>query len=333
MAAETGARAIVGAVIDLADDLGLQVVAEGVEDRATLEVLATLGCQLVQGYYFIPPVPAADLAKWATGVGPKGLPDEQWGRVEAALEERVRERGARLAAEEEFLARKRAEAALRASEERYRSVVDSVKDIIFQVDGEGRWSFLNPAWTEVTGFTVDESLGKAGLEFVHPDDQQRSRDLFGPLVDRTQESCRYEVRCLTRGGGFRWLEVFARASLDVHGSVVGASGTLSDIAERKEAEHRRGALTQAEKVRAIGQMASGVAHDLNQSLGLIAGYGEVARRAVEQSPPDVEALREAALAAGAAAVTRLITVSKGAGSGGTPVTVGTGLTPALRSRW
>jgi diguanylate cyclase (GGDEF)-like protein/PAS domain S-box-containing protein len=293
MAAEASARAIVGAVVDLAHDLGLRVVAEGVEDRATLEVLASLGCGLVQGYYFCPPLSAAELVDWARGVAPEGLTDGQRSHVDAALAQRVRERTARLAAEEEFLARKRAEAALRVSEERYRSVVDSVKDIIFQTDAEGRWSFLNPAWAEVTGFSVEESLGKRDLDFVHPDDRQRHHDLFRPVIERKEEACRHEVRYLKRDGSVRWFEVLARLTLDPQGAIVGTSGTLSDITERKEVEQRRRALAQAEKLRAMGQMASGVAHDLNQSLGLIAGYGELARLAAEQSPPDLESLREA----------------------------------------
>jgi CheY-like chemotaxis protein/anti-sigma regulatory factor (Ser/Thr protein kinase) len=66
-----------------------------------------------------------------------------------------------------------------------------------------------------------------------------------------------------------------------------------DITERKEAEHQRQVLAQAEKMRALGQMASGTAHDLNQSLGLIAGYGDLAQRALQQAPIDTEALNEA----------------------------------------
>ena len=99
---------IVRAVIDMADDLGLRVIAEGVEDRATLQVLASLGCDLAQGYHFSPPVGAAELAGWAAGVGPARLAQPERDSVEAALGERVRRRSSRLAAEEDFLARKRA---------------------------------------------------------------------------------------------------------------------------------------------------------------------------------------------------------------------------------
>jgi EAL domain-containing protein (putative c-di-GMP-specific phosphodiesterase class I) len=64
MATDAGARAIVRAVIDMANDLGLEVVAEGVEDRSTWQVLAALGCDVAQGYYFSRPLPADALADW-----------------------------------------------------------------------------------------------------------------------------------------------------------------------------------------------------------------------------------------------------------------------------
>jgi diguanylate cyclase (GGDEF)-like protein/PAS domain S-box-containing protein len=65
MAVDAGSRAIVRAIIDLADVLGMRVVAEGVEDEATLAALAALGCDVAQGFYFARALPPADLAQWA----------------------------------------------------------------------------------------------------------------------------------------------------------------------------------------------------------------------------------------------------------------------------
>jgi predicted signal transduction protein with EAL and GGDEF domain len=65
MAADEGSRAIVHAVIELATVMGLRVVAEGVEDAAILEALATMGCDVAQGYYFARPLSPGDLVQWA----------------------------------------------------------------------------------------------------------------------------------------------------------------------------------------------------------------------------------------------------------------------------
>src|SRR5580704_4262856 len=55
-------------------------------------------------------------------------------------------------------------------EARYRNAVEQVNEVIFEVDAEGRWIFLNPAWTRITGYTVEESLGRPFVEQVEEDD-------------------------------------------------------------------------------------------------------------------------------------------------------------------
>ena len=126
--------------------------------------------------------------------------------------------------------------ALAVSEERYRSLVDNIREVVFQTDAEGHWTFLNPAWTDVTGFSVPDSLGKLFLDYVHPDDRQTNIERFEPLIQRRKECCRHEVRYLHRDGGFRWIEVYARLLLDAEGGIVGTAGTLMDVTERRQAE-------------------------------------------------------------------------------------------------
>ncbi|MBS1792341.1 MAG: PAS domain S-box protein [Acidobacteria bacterium] len=123
------------------------------------------------------------------------------------------------------------------SQERYRSVVDNVKEVIFQTDTDGRWLFLNPAWTEITGFRVEDSLGEYFLQYVHPQDRDLYHKRFEPMIKREKNYCRCEMRYLTKSGGFRWMEVFAQLTLNEKGDIFGTSGTLNDITERKQAEH------------------------------------------------------------------------------------------------
>lgn len=125
---------------------------------------------------------------------------------------------------------------LRLSEERYRLVVDNLKEVVFQTDATGNFVFLNPAWIEITGFETSETIGHFFLDFVHPEDRELNLDLFNALVERKKDYCRHEIRYLTRGGGFRWIEVFARLTISLKEEVLGISGTLNDITVRKEAE-------------------------------------------------------------------------------------------------
>ena len=53
-----------------------------------------------------------------------------------------------------------------------------MKQVIFQTDARGRWTLLNPAWTDLTGLSVEETLGRSFLDFVHPEDRQRQAGLW-----------------------------------------------------------------------------------------------------------------------------------------------------------
>jgi two-component system cell cycle sensor histidine kinase/response regulator CckA len=132
--------------------------------------------------------------------------------------------------------RKRSEEALDASEVKYRSVVENIREIIYQIDEFGNWTFLNPAWTTVTAFEVKPTLGTFFLEYLHQEDREHNRHVFLQLINRTLDYCRYETRFLTRNGKIRWIEVYAQLTLNPDGTVLGISGSLTDITERKLAE-------------------------------------------------------------------------------------------------
>lgn len=130
--------------------------------------------------------------------------------------------------------------ALHQSEQNYRSVVDNLKEVIFQIDATGCWTFLNPAWAEITGYSIAESIGKNFLNYVYPDDRQLNLQLFQPLLENQKDFCRNEVRYLTADGSYCWLEVHARPLLDSDGTVIGISGTLNNITEQTSAEEALG---------------------------------------------------------------------------------------------
>jgi diguanylate cyclase (GGDEF)-like protein/PAS domain S-box-containing protein len=159
-----------------------------------------------------------------------------------------------------------AEATLRGREKQYRSVVNNLKEVLFQTDETGYWTFLNPAWTEITGFTLAESIGRNIWDYIHPDDKERSECEFQALISREKEHICSEVRCLTKAccdyhtsqmmgqgtrdwgrlgpplpegaeidgdGSYRWIEVHARLIFAPDGTIIGTSGTLIDITKRK----------------------------------------------------------------------------------------------------
>lgn len=196
------------------------------------------------GQFFYPPpplLPSSGITPLAKDVTEQQLAQKALQQSNNQLEisveaqtEQLKQAVAQLQAEIEQ--RQQVEAALREREEQYRSVVDNVREVIFQTDAQGYWLFLNPAWSEITGFAIADSLGTLFLDYIHPDDRQRNLELFQPLIEREKEYCRHEVRYLTHDGSYRWIEVFAQLTCDQNGTITGTCGTLYDITERKQAE-------------------------------------------------------------------------------------------------
>jgi PAS domain S-box-containing protein len=122
-------------------------------------------------------------------------------------------------------------------EARFKSIFDSLNEVVFQTDAEGRWLMLNPAWEEITGFSVEESIGRVFIDYVHPDDRTLNMERFAALIDRRKDYYRNRIRYLHKQGGFRWIKVFARLTLGPDGEIAGTTGTLNDVTASVEAEH------------------------------------------------------------------------------------------------
>ena len=171
---------------------------------------------------------------------------------------------------------KRAEAAVAESEARYRTVVESVRDVVVQLDLDGRWSFLNPAWEAVTGFSVAESLGRPFSDVALPDDLAEHERQFRALYAGGVPFVRYESRVRTRAGGVRHVEVHVQPLRDEGGAARGAVGTLTDVTDSVRFEAEREARERTEEMlRLKGAFLDNMSHELRTPLTGILGYAEV----------------------------------------------------------
>lgn len=132
--------------------------------------------------------------------------------------------------------RREADAAVRERADTLDSVVRAADAVTFRTDAAGRWTILAPAWEKLTGLPVAEALGRLCLECLPPEDREACRQLFLPFLRRETQHCRHEIRYVTPDGDDRWIQVSAHLILDHRGNVTGASGTLRDVTERREAE-------------------------------------------------------------------------------------------------
>ncbi|ADO68076.1 Sensor protein [Stigmatella aurantiaca DW4/3-1] len=126
----------------------------------------------------------------------------------------------------------------------HRQIIDSLDEVVFQLDTQGVWTFLNPAWTALTGYRPEESVGHSFLDSVHPKDREAHQQLFQEVLKQPPARQRFEGRYLSRDGGERWVEMVARPLRGEDGSVQGLCGTLTDVSERRRTHD---ALSQRER--------------------------------------------------------------------------------------
>ncbi|HRQ61667.1 MAG TPA: PAS domain S-box protein, partial [Alphaproteobacteria bacterium] len=133
---------------------------------------------------------------------------------------------------------------LQKSESENRAIIDSVSDIIFEVDTKGDLLFLSAAWQKVSGFPVKQSLGTNIFSLINPEDQNQQRKDFELLVTGQKEAYRTYTKLRSSEGRFRAVELaFSMIRTDEKGNAR-VVGTFTDIEDRRKAER---ALSVAEK--------------------------------------------------------------------------------------
>jgi PAS domain S-box-containing protein len=183
-------------------------------------------------------------------------------------------------------------AALRESERRLSDIIDFLPDATFAVDLEGKIIAWNKAIEMMTGIEAASMLGKGNYEYSLPFYGKR-RPILIDLVFASDEEIKTnyhfvqkkdgmllaEADAPVRGEGIRNLWGKAGPLFDSDGRMVGAIEAIRDITDQRTAEKEQKRLEEhlqrAEKMKALGALAGGVAHDLNNVLGVIIGYAEL----------------------------------------------------------
>jgi PAS domain S-box-containing protein len=131
--------------------------------------------------------------------------------------------------------RKQAEEAVKASEAQYRRLVETSQDMIWSVDAEGRFTFVNPAVRYIYGYQPEEMIGRLFSDFVTPEQSRKDLEVFARLLEG-ESVFQHESTHIAKDGSIKHLMFNAIALYDDSGNVLGTTGTATDITDRKRAE-------------------------------------------------------------------------------------------------
>ena len=168
-----------------------------------------------------------------------------------------------------------ANAALRASEDRFRSIAEFATDMILELDPSGRVLFANRQIHESLGWSSERLLRLQGLDDIHPDDRPLAAHALAPL--REKGAVRLPaVRVRHDNGSWRWIEIAVR----MYERESGERRTVAiarDVTDRRELERE---LVKREALAAVGSVTAGMAHQVTNPLSSILANAQLARRAL-----------------------------------------------------
>ncbi len=134
----------------------------------------------------------------------------------------------------QLVERMRAEEAVRESQERFKSVVDLVPDLLWESNAQGERQWCNRRWLEYTGQTPEQALGTGWLDVIHPEDRQQTQAEFEKAIESGQPLQR-EHRIRAADGTYRWFLARALSRRNLAGQIVQWLGAVTDIQEQRAA--------------------------------------------------------------------------------------------------
>jgi len=184
----------------------------------------------------------------------------------------------------DITARRHAEEALIQSERRFVQAAELSREMIWEVDPDGLYTYVSEACTRMLGYRQDEIVGKMHYYDLHP---EHGREEFLAAAQATIELkgafANFYSRMQTRDGRVLDISTNAAPALASDGSLLFYRGADRDITEERRAEAR---LAQAGKMESVGRLAGGVAHDFNNLLTVINGYSQLVLEKLGQDDPN-----------------------------------------------
>jgi PAS domain S-box-containing protein len=182
-----------------------------------------------------------------------------------------------------------AEESLRQKTEELDQFFNLSLELLCIANTDGYFLRLNPAWERSLGYSREELLAKRFLDFVHPDDLDRTQKTVSSLASQ-QKVVYFENRYRCKDGTYRWLEWNSAPA----GNLIYAAA--HDVTERLKEEietrQRRDELAHVTRIAMMGELTTALAHEINQPLTAILSNAEAAQRFLSQASPDIGEVRQ-----------------------------------------
>jgi PAS domain S-box-containing protein len=196
------------------------------------------------------------------------------------LESRVEERTAALAQsntllQEEVGERQKAEENMRRSERYFRSLIEHSSDVVAVVDTDGTIQYVSDSLKQVLGYVPEDMVGRNFLDKVHPADLEQIKAVQVQICDLHSAFTTAELRMQHQDLSWRIVQVAFNNQLG-NEAVTGVVVNIQDITERKQTEMQ---LVQAQKLESIGQLAAGIAHEINSPMQFVSDNAYFLRQA------------------------------------------------------
>ena len=174
---------------------------------------------------------------------------------------------------------------LREAEDRFRGAFDSAAIGMALVAPDGRWLQVNSAVCELVGFSEDELLGGTFQGITHPDDLDADLEFVRQMLAGAIQTYQMDKRYIHKLGHTIWIRLSVSLVRDPAGAPAYFVSLIQDISQQRYAEELADQLRHSQKLDAIGRLAGGVAHDFNNMLTAIKGYGQLLLDGLEANDP------------------------------------------------
>jgi PAS domain S-box-containing protein len=183
--------------------------------------------------------------------------------------------------------RKRVQGALRESEEKYRAIIENMQEGYHEVDLRGNFTFFNEATCKIIGYDREELLGMNNRQYADEENTRKVYQVYNRVYRTGEPVKNFEWQIIRKNGDRRDMEISISLIKDADNHPTGFRSVVRDTTDRKRADAQRREmeerLQRAEKMEVIGLLAGGVAHDLNNVLGVVIGYSEMLLMDANQS--------------------------------------------------